>query len=271
MKILSTETQKIIAFGEFARATNSGEIVLDTEDMTVKQILEIAAVNEVVISAKKKADIIAQLNDHLVEHNTEVNTMSESEKLEGIVVAGFEAELSDNDIKKEMFEAGCDFGDINKTFNAIVADKTLRLSPKDRNTKAAEFLEGYVPGTVEEHLGKVAALEDFLGCKTTQAGASMRAWAKANEVELPKAPKASKVDPGFRGNQKVIADYALANRDVTLEQLITFAAENIEATKGGKDNSRGYAVSVYNAIIFARSWAGEGETATEEVEMEEAA
>ena len=246
----------VVAFGKFVFSKGEN-IVVDTEELTVKQILEIATVNKVEITKKRKADIISQLNNHLVEHNTEVNEMSDEQKFVDIVVTGFEAEKTDNNIKKEMFEAGCDFGDINKTFNSIVAEKALRMSPKDRNTKASEFLEGYVPGTVEEHLGKVAALEDFLDCKTTQAGAAMRAWAKSNEIELPKAPTTPTAAPGFRGNQKIVADHAISNKGVTFDELVVFAAANVEKTKGGKDNSRGYAVSVWNSIIFAKQYAEE--------------
>ena len=260
MRLLINNTNVVISFGQFVREAGDNKIV-DTDELTVKQILEIATATEAPISAKRKADIIEQLKGHLTEHNTEENTMSDSQKYEEIVVAGFEAEKSDNDIKKELFTAGMDFDDLNKTFNAIVAEKALRLSPKDRAVKAAEFLEGYLPDVndVVSHLGKVTALQDFLECKTTQAGASMRKWAKDNDIELPKAPKASTVEPGYRGNQKLVADHAIANKDITFDELAKFASDNIEKTKGGKDSSRGYAVSVWNAVIFAKSYNAEVE------------
>jgi len=271
MKILISFKKEILAFGEFVFPENKTQEVVELSDLTVSNILDICEIEEIEIKSKKKNDIISEINDYLNNNFTEVNEMSDEQKYEDIVVAGFEAEKSDNDMKKELFEAGCDFGDINKTFNSIITEKALRMSPKDRNTKASEFLEGYVPGTVEEHLAKVAELEDFLGCKTTQAGASMRAWAKANDVELPKAPAVSSVDPGFRGNQKIVADHALANKGITFADLVIFAEANVEKTKGGKDNSRGYAVSIWNSIVFAKSWSGEDvEEATEEV-TEEAA
>ena len=273
MKILTTETGKIISFGEFAYATGTNTVIdVSEEETTIPVIKQLAEINGCHITAKKKADMISQLSGYLAENYKEETEMSEAEKYEGIVVAGFEAEKTDNDIKRELFEAGCDFADINKTFNSIVQEKGLRLSTKDRNEKAAEFLEGYEPTDVESHLAKLSALEDHLGVKSTQAGAAMRAWAKSNDIELPKAPRAPKAAPGYRGNIKVVADHALANKDVTFDELVAFAAENVEKTKGGKDNSRGYAVQVWNAIIFAKSWAGEDASEMEtEVEEDEVA
>lgn len=277
MKLLITGSKAIISFGQFVFAQGENEVV-DTEELTVAAIKEIANANNVSITAKKKADIVSQIHDHLVENNyTEESTMSDTEKFEQIIVDGFAAEKSDNDIKSDMFKAGCDFGDINKIFNKTLADKKLRLTPKDRNEKAVAFLEGYVPEAenVEAHLSKVAALQDHLKCTTTQAGASMRAWAKLNDIELPKAPATPTATPGFRGNQKLVADYAIANKEITFEQLVKFAADNVPKTKGDKDNSRGYAVSVWNSIIFAKAFNApvveaevEVEEATEEAEEE---
>lgn len=273
MKILITETNLIVSFGEFVFA-NKGQTIVDTEELTVANIKEIATKNGATITAKKKADIVAQLNDHMVEHNTEVNTMSDNEKYEKIVVEGIEAGQKDGEIARHLFDAGVEFEDIAKTIKTIANEKGLRLTPKARNIKTAEFLEGYVPDGVENHLGKVAALQDHLKCSTTQAGASMRKWAKDNDVELPKVPKksASKIEPGFRGNIKPIADWALAQEvQPTLEELEAFAKENVPLTKGGHDSSKGHALTIFNAIIFANAMYAPVEEEVVDSEMEEAA
>lgn len=269
MKLLVTGSNAVVSFGEFVHA-NEGQTIVDTEELTVKQILEVASVNKATITAKRKADIVDQLKGYLVENNTEVSEMSDAQKFEEVVISGFAEKLSDDDISENLYIAGCPFKDIDKTLKDIIALKALRLTPKERNAKAAEFLEGYVPDGVENHLGKVSALQDFLDCSTTQAGASMRKWAKDNDVELPKVPAKSKTVsvPGFRGNIKIVADWALAQEvQPTLEQLVEFASANVPVTKTGKDNSSGYALTVYNAIIFANAMY----TVEEEVEMEEAA
>lgn len=273
MKVLITDSNKVVAFGEFVHA-QAGQTIVDTDELTVKQILELAAANKTTIAAKKKADIVDKLKGFLAEHNTEVTEMSDAQKFEEVVVSGFAEKLSDDDISENLYKAGCPFKDIDKTLKQIIADKGLRLSPKERNAKAAEFLEGYQPDAtdVESHLAKVSALQDFLDCSTTQAGASMRKWAKDNDITLPKvvAKAKSKLEPGFRGNIKIVADWALAQDYVpTLEQLVAYASANIPPTKGGKVNSSGYALTVANAIIFANALYGVSDEA--EVEIEEAA
>ena len=262
MKILTTEGGKIISYGQFVFATGENEVVDVNEEMTIATIKDIAKLNGCSITAKKKDDVISQLQTYLNENYHEVTEMTDEQKFENIVVEGFEKEMSDNDIKKALFTAGCEFGDINKVFNKAVQDKGLRLSPKDRNEKAAEFLEGYVPTDVETHLAKLSALQDHLSIASTQAGAAMRAWAKVNEIELPKAPTV-KTAPGYRGKKKILADWMIENKEATFDQLCAYASEAIEKTKEGKDASRNYAVDVWNAVIFAKSYAG-----IEEVEDE---
>ena len=274
MKLLVTGSNVVVSFGEFVHATGEHTIV-DTEEMTVKQITDIANTINIEITAKKKADIIDQFKGFLAVNNTEVVKMSDAQKFEEIVVSGFEEKLSDDDISENLYKAGCPFKDIDKTLKSIIADKALRLSPKERNAKASDFLEGYEPDGVENHLGKVSALQDFLECSSTQAGASMRKWAKDNDIVLPKVPAKSqaKTEPGFRGNIKIVADFALAQEiQPDLETLVKFAAESIPVTKTGKDNSAGYALIVFNAIIFANAMYAPAEVEeVEEVEMEEAA
>lgn len=174
------------------------------------------------------------------------------QKYKDIIVKGFEAEQSDNAIKKAIFNAGCDFNDVNKTFNATVKESKLRMSPKERTVKTAEFLEHYDPSTVtyEDHLTKISALQEYLGCRNTQAGASMRKWAKDNGLTLPKPPETPKV-AGFRGKQKIVTDWYLENSDATFEQLLKFTESNVAKTKTGKDNRREYVITAWNAKIFA--------------------
>lgn len=269
MKILTSESGKIISFGEHVFKAGTS-VIVDTDEMTIAEISNLMENNEMVMTAKKKADIISQLEGQLAVTYTEVSEMSDTEKFEKIVVDGFASEMSDNDIKRQLFNADCDFDEINKTFNAIVKDKALRLSPKDRTELANVFLEGYIPEDVESHLAKVSALQDHLNCTSTQAGASMRKWAKANEIELPKAPKTPKRVPGFAGNVKIVADWALANPDCTREQLDKFAEDHVPATKTGQANWSGHANTVWNAILFAKSMYGV-EEATESFEDEEVA
>ena len=276
MNILITDSNRIVSFGEFAYPSSKDQSVFDTLDdaTTVKNIVALATANGIKITAKKKADILAQLNDHLVENYNEVTKMSDTQVFDNIVSEGFEKELKDGAIQRQLFDSGVDFNDLKKTFNEIVQRLALRLSPKDRIAKTAEFLEGYLPDAedVNGHLGKISALQDFLAVSTTQAGASMRKWAKDNEITLPKvkAKSKSKSIPGFKGNLKIVADWAIENPNATLEDLGKFASENVPKTKTGNDNSGGCALTIFNALIMANAIYGADEV-TEEVEMEEAA
>lgn len=276
MKILITGSNKIVSFGEFAYPSSKDQSIFDTldDDTTVKMMVALATDNGIKITAKKKADIMVQLNDHLVEKYNEVTKMSDTQVFEEIVSNGFAEELKDGIIQRKLFDAGMDFNDLKKNFNSIVSKLGLRLSAKERVAKASEFLEGYLPDAddVEMHLGKISALQDFLGVSSTQAGASMRKWAKDNDITLPKvkAKSKSKLEPGFRGNVKIVADWAIENPSATLEELAKYASENVPVTKTGKDNSAGHALTVFNALIFAKAiYAPVVDEA--EVELEEAA
>ena len=119
MKILITESNAVVSFGKFVHA-EKGQTIVDTDELTVKQIIEIASANNATITARKKAEIVAQLEAILAITNTEVTKMSDQEKYEVIVVEGFTAELTDNEIKRQLFDAGADFDDLKKLFKTIV-------------------------------------------------------------------------------------------------------------------------------------------------------
>lgn len=269
MKILITESGTILEYGApFNKGINSNKIV-ELEDLTVQELKNICTANNVdgIKSKSTKTDIINKLTNYIVENIKEEKEMSDKEKFIEIIKEGFAAELSDENIKENMYGAGCPFGEIDKTFKQIVKDLGLRLSAKERAIKTSEFLEGYVPEDVNSHLAKLAALQDHLKCTSTQAGAAMRKWAKDNGIELPKAPKKPKTEPGFRGKIKILSDWALQNKDATFEELEAYAKENIPLSKTGKDNSHSYAVTVWNAILFAKAWASETETEADSEEV----
>jgi len=268
MFLLTESTGKIIKFG--ADLVSNGETnAVDLDMATVKEIVLLAEVNGIEIKAKKKVEIISEIADWSAKNILENTEMSEEQKFEQIVVDGFAAEKSDNDIMREMFDAGCDFGDIKAVFNAAIKAKGLRLNAKDRAVKTTEFLDGYMPdiNDVSSHLAKVTALQDFLKVTSTLAGASMRKWAKDNEITLPKAKAEPKRAPGFAGNTKIVADWALANPNCSKEELDDYAKANVPKTTSGKEAWSGHANIVWSAILFAKEmYAPAVEEVTEETE-----
>jgi len=271
MKIQINTQKKIVAYGDFVWTSPVSTDIIVTDEEPMKTLQEIAKNTGLEVKGKKKADFISNLIAELAKTTiTEVTQMTDTQKYLGIIQAGMEDSLDDNQIKEKLYGAGVGFADLNKVFNEIIKENKLRMSPKERNEKAGEFLTGYTPTAedVEAHLSKVSALQDFLECSTTQAGAAMRAWAKVNDITLPKAPKVtiSKRLPGFGGNHKILADFMVANRETTKEELAAFAKANIPLTKGGKENWGGYANDIWNAVYFAKIWSGEIEAPVSEDE-----
>lgn len=273
MKIQINTQNKIVAYGSFVWTSPVSTDTIIDDETPMKTLQEIAKNTGLEIKGKKKADFISNLMVALAETNiTEVTQMTDTQKYLEIIQTGMNDGLDDNQIKEKLYGAGVGFADLNKVFNEIIKDNKLRMSPKERNEKAAEFLVGYSPVAedVESHLAKIAALQDHLESSTTQAGAAMRAWAKVNDITLPKAPKVtiSKRVPGFGGNHKIVADFMLENKDATKEALAAFAKANIPLTKSGKENWGGYANDVWNAVHFAKVWSGEIEAPVAETEEE---
>jgi len=183
-----------------------------------------------------------------------------------IIVDGFKNELSDDDMIQAMFETQLvGFNDLRSTFNEIIKEKGLRLTTKERKIKTSELLEG-VTGfdNSEEMLKCVSMLQDKLKVVTTKAMGSLRTWAKANGVELPKAPRVAKArKAGFGGHYAKLLAHALelreAGTEIDKEVMVAFChANNIPEA---------YSAQTLNVVHFAKVWAGD---ITEEVEAEEA-
>jgi len=261
MKIRINSVKKVVSFGDFVFVSNSDDSIIDTDETTVAELLEIASINELSVKAKRKADIINQIEAGLAEKNIiEVKEMTDTEKFLEIVTQGLADELPDAKIKENLYKAGADFMELNKIFSNIIAENELRLSPKQRKEKVGEFLEGYEPDVedVASHLAKITSLEKFLDCATTQAGASMKVWAKLNDVELPKTPQKERKlrAAGYGGKHKVVADWSLENKDCTRDQLNEFAKANLPLSDNGKEAWKGYANDIWNAIAFAKQYSG---------------
>jgi len=164
-----------------------------------------------------------------------------------IVVAGFEADQSDNDILSTLFSNGVDFTDLRRLFNDIVKEKGLRLSVKDRKIKVNELLEGWEPEDASDVLGRVAHLQDELKISTGKAASSVRLWAKENDITLPKPEKkVREIKVGFGGVMEQLLDFALENRDADHADFKKFCREN--------EINENYAKNAVNVVDFAKKW-----------------
>jgi len=272
MKLLINTQKKIISHGTFVFTTDLSSDIIMTDENSMKELQDVAKCNGFEIKSKKKIDFVTEFTNLLQQSEImEITEMTDTEKHLEFIKASLEEGKTDSQIKEGLYGLGVEFDHLGKVLTNIIKEFKLRLTPKERNEKAAEFLTGYQPTDVETHLAKVSALQDFLKCSTTQAGSAMRAWAKVEEIELPKAPKASKSTrtPGFGGNHKIIADFILTNREATREQLNEFAKANVPLTKGGKENWKAYANDIWNAVHFAKVWSGEAVVESADSEVEE--
>jgi len=180
-----------------------------------------------------------------------------------IVIEGLEAGKTDDQILQELFESGVDFGDMRKVFEDIIKEKGLRLSPKERKEKTATLLEGVTEIADVDAMTKIVAmLEKKLKVAATKAKGSLNTWAKANGIELPRAPRIAKErKAGFGGHYKNILDFVLeqraANKPYTKVEVIAFCHK--------EGIPEGYNALALNCVHFAKAWNGE---ATEEVATE---
>jgi len=192
-----------------------------------------------------------------------------------IVVDGFKENKSDDDILQSLFtDAGVPFGELRTVFNDIVKEKELRLSAKDRKIKTEELMNGVEAiADAEAMLKFVAMLQTKLKVTSTKAMGSLRTWAKANKVELPKAPRAeSKRKVGFGGHYAKILDYVIAERDAfTGEGVYAPDKKEIVAFCHKNNIPEAYSTQALNVVHFAKRWNGEIAEETAEAPAEEKA
>lgn len=174
-----------------------------------------------------------------------------------IIVDGFNAEppLSDDAMLEQLFKAGVPFADLRTVFNEIVKEKGLRLTSKERKIKTDELMEGTTAITdAEELLKLVAMLQDKLKVTSTKALGSLRTWAKANKIEIPKAPRVSKPRKvGFGGHNEKILDHVMElkaeGKDIDKKAIVAFCH------KAGIPEA--YSTTALNVVHFAKIWSGE--------------
>lgn len=138
--------------------------------------------------------------------------MTDSQKVEDIVKAGYAAEKSEDDILVEIVQSGISFGKAMKMLRSSLQSLGLAISPKDRAAKAATIMSEneYAPKTHAEVLKMAEYLQkEITDTNEKQAIALIRKFCKDTEIELPKKEKgAGSAVGGFK--QKMF-DWMVAN------------------------------------------------------------
>jgi len=181
--------------------------------------------------------------------------MSEQTHID-IVTAGFDNEKSDDEILRELFETGIPFNELRTIFNEVVKSQGLRLSASERKEKTAEILEGWNPETSEEVSEKAVSLASTLKLTEPKGLTAIRAWAKANDIELPKPERKPKVPKlGFGGHIRTLLDFLKENRQASRDDVNAYCEQNEISPK--------YTSVALNVMAFADELYGTDEVAKE--------
>lgn len=225
MKFLINASFKAIRNGVFVTANiDAGEFVIDTEDdvkkiPAVATLGEIASANKLSLNLKEKKSVVLEnLVTGLTSLNLpEQNEMSESELVKGIVEAGVEAGKTDDEMLLEIVTQGVKFKAAGRLFNQCMEAGGYRLSGKKRTEQINEILEEseFAPENYEEYAAMIERLTSEVNdTSEVQARKAIKAFAKENEIELPKLPAKSKGGIRSKIFDAVIANPAMTEGDL---------------------------------------------------------
>lgn len=228
MQALINGNFKILYKGDQLIANeDKDEFILDTEccDYSRATLIEIAKANDILLKKEDQSKMLKNLEIKInnLKH-IEEKKMTEVTVFENIVVDGFAAEKSDDEIMIQMVEEGASFREASRLFNRIVEDKGLRISAKKRKEAIQEKLEeaefaAEDYAAVEAMAAKIA--DELPDTTEKQVIASIRKYCKELEIEFPKAPKKAK-----GGLLQRFLKVAVENPMVTDEELTDWLAEN---------------------------------------------
>lgn len=236
MKYLINSDFVAVRKGDFVKADEEySEFIYNSnapEDVTVAALKEIAAANKIKIKDGNKSEILEQVNNGLEKLKlAEANTMSDTDKVKEIVLAGHEAGKEENDILVEIVTSGIDFKSAVKHYKQAQEELGLALTPKKRYALAKDVMEEeqFSP----ENYDDVTSMTDKLQAKLDdtnekQALAAIRKYCKEIEVEMPKKPKASGGVSGFRAKA---FKWVEQNPTASDDEFRSFVEENKEADK----------------------------------------
>lgn len=229
-KYLIRSDFKAIRKGEFVTANaKAGEFVYETGNphgLSNAQILEIATANKLSVSKNlKKNEAVAKLDEALETLKLdEVLKMTDTAIVEEVCAAGHAAGKSDDEMLIEIVGRGVKFALAGKLFKQVMEAKGFRVSNKDRAAKAEQLLSGANLDNAEAVEATVESLvKNLPDTNEKQAKAILRKFAKANEIELPKAEKGSKKSVGgFRGK---LFKWMIANPTADAAALTAFVTD----------------------------------------------
>lgn len=136
---------------------------------------------------------------------------------------------SEDEVMLAMIEAGATFKNVKSRYNALMVDNGLLNSRAEKQEIVATTLEGLDLSTEEGFAGATVALVSALkGVTDKSAAASIRQFAKKNELEVYKKPKGE--GAGRSGITSKFHDFVIANVPVSdtdvAEWIVANGTEN---------------------------------------------
>lgn len=175
-----------------------------------------------------------EMNDQAIQEEVDQAEIVINDAFEAAVQSG----KGEDDVKLAMIAAGATFKNVTRLYNKFMIDAGLAISKADRDLAVAGIVGDPALLVDEDHFNNCVAqiVDQVKGATERAAGAMLRSFAKANDVEcFKKAKEATGArQSGFRANV-----YALfiENPDLTEEQLDRYANEEA-AVSLASDNDR---------------------------------
>ena len=136
----------------------------------------------------------------------------------------------DNDILGKLIGAGVPFNKAKGVLDKIMVSQGFRLTKVQLDEKAEEILAAFAidtETTPEEVNYQIDNLVDELSCTVNKARNYVKALFTDAEIAYPKMPKKASGpraprDPGYRGDVKISADFALENPEAVEDDKEAF-------------------------------------------------
>jgi uncharacterized protein (DUF885 family) len=201
--------------GKTAQAAKN-ELVFDPAGThKLAELKAIATANKVEHPAKAKMPELVPL----ITAAFEAKNLPERINIKAIVVAGVEADKSDDQIMMELIEAGVHVKDAWGQFRAALMGAGLLLNPTERAEKLAELLKGFEPITGVDVSTKLSELMEAVPRTTDRQGmAAIRKFSKDNSIELPVVKR-------IGGWKKKLFDWITEHPSASQEEMAAYVSE----------------------------------------------
>lgn len=151
---------------------------------------------------------------------------------------------TEDEIMLAMIEAGATFKNVKSRYNALMVDTGMLDSRAEKQKIVSDTLEGMELAEEDGFTAAVEALvENLKGVNAKSAAASIRQYAKKNELEVYKKPKGT--GTGRAGITSLFYDWIIANLPVTDDQVNDWIATN--GTENTKRNARAHVARAHLA------------------------